>query len=73
MSYVNEFRNRGELLKAIEEYRKKEQGFAQQIRKERLEFQRLQLKKNALRVQIRMVQEEIAKLKESLGSMEREK
>lgn len=71
--YASQYKNRGEFLAAIEGFVQKEKNTRQDIRRERMECQKLQIMKNALDVQINMVQQEIEKLKTDLNEMGREK
>lgn len=72
-SYRDQYKNRGELLQAIEEYKVREEKVLQQMRKERLKLQKARIKVNALDVQMRMMEQEIEAAKKALEEMEREK
>jgi len=72
-SYAKTFRNRGELENAIEDFKEKEKRITQDLRKERLEYQKLKIMNNAVEVQIKMVQKEIENLKRKMNTMKREK
>jgi TolA-binding protein len=72
-TYDHEFRNRGELLKAITDYDAKAQNVGLEIKKERLSIQKLQIKRDDVEQEIRKVKDEIAGLKKSMEDMKRTK
>jgi cellulose synthase operon protein C len=72
-AFDKQFKNRGELLRAIVDYQKKEELTQSEIKKERLEVQKLRIKNEDMDEQIRKVKEETALLKKSLEEMHREK
>jgi hypothetical protein len=72
-TYVSQYRNHGELLMAIDNYVKRGQQLNQEIKKEHLEVQRIQIVRDSIDGQNRLVKDEILKLKASIGSMSRGK
>jgi hypothetical protein len=72
-AYDHEFKNRGELVKAIADYREKAQSLGQDIKKERLNVQKMQLKNDDVDEEIRKVKDEVAMLKKSMEDMKRGK
>ena len=72
-SYDHEFRNRGELLKAITDYQEKARNFGLEIKKERLSIQKLQFKSDDIDQEIRKVKDEIAALKKTMEELKRTK
>jgi hypothetical protein len=73
LTYDKQFRNRGELLKAIVDYQKKAEITGSEVKKERLEVQKLRIKGEDLDEQIRKVKEESSLLKRLLEDMNRGK
>ncbi len=67
-AYDHVFKDRKEVLKAIEDYRLKTETFEKEMKKERLEIQRLRLRNDDLDAQITKIKEEIAELKKKSGS-----
>ncbi len=72
-NYDRQFKNRGELLNAIVEYQKKSELSNAEIKKERLEVQKMRIKSEDLDEQIRKTKEETALLAKQLESMTRTK
>ena len=68
-----QFNNRGELLKAIVDFQKKTELNNADIKKERLEVQKLRIKTEDLDEQIRKTKEETALLKKQLEGMTKDK
>jgi hypothetical protein len=73
LPYDKQFRSRGELLKAIVDYQKKTEITSSDIKKERLEVQKLRIKSEDLDEQIRKTKEETSQLKKQLDGMSRGK
>ena len=73
LPYDKQFKSRGELLKAVVEYQKKAETVGSEVKKERLEVQKLRIKSEDLDEQIRKVKEETALLKKQLEGMNRGK
>ena len=73
LSYDKQFRNRGELLKATVEYQKKAEISNFEVKKERLEVQKLRIKGEDLDEQIRKTKDETSQLKKQLEGMSRTK
>jgi TolA-binding protein len=73
LPYDKQFRSRGELLKAIVDYQKKSEITNSDIKKERLEVQKLRIKSEDLDEQIRKTREETTLLKKQLEGMSRGK
>jgi len=71
--FDKQFRNRGELLKAIVEYEKKSENVNSDVKKERLEVQKLRIKGEDLDEQIRKTREETVQLKKQFEGMNRAK
>lgn len=71
-AFVEEFKNKGELLNAIVECKKKEENTAQQIRKERMEVQKLHIKIDTIDERIKAVKKEIERIKKKKEGMRRE-
>ncbi|MBD3346927.1 MAG: tetratricopeptide repeat protein [Chitinivibrionales bacterium] len=71
--YVQEYKSRGELLNAIEDYQKRSQDTQQAIRKERLELRKLQVKEEFLDAKIETMKKEIEELNRSISEMKRGK
>ena len=71
--YAYKYKNKGEFLKAIEDYQNREKELNTDIKKERLEIQKLHLKKDELDASLMRVKEQIAAEKERIESMSREK
>jgi len=72
-SYAQQFKNKGELMRAIEDYRNRERATNIKMRKERLEVQKLNMQVDAMNAKIRKVKEEIAQLRKMKSTMTREK
>ena len=73
LAYDHIFKNRGELRKAIAGFRLKEQGYDRDIKKERLELQKLHIQNDDLDADIRKVKDETAALKKSMEDAKRTK
>lgn len=73
LPYDKQFKSRGELLKAVVDYQKKAEITNSEVKKERLEVQKLRIKGEDLDEQIRKVREETALLKKQLEGMNRGK
>jgi hypothetical protein len=73
LPYDKQFRSRGALLKAIVEYQKKAETVGSEVKKERLDVQKLRIKGEDLDEQIRKTREETALLKKQLEGMNRGK
>ena len=71
VDYAKEFRNKGELLRAIADYEAKEKDTASLLRRERLEVQKLHIRRDALDKSIDDVKAEIEELKKALEEMGR--
>ncbi len=71
--FDKQFRNRGELLKAIVDYQKKAEITKSEFKKERLDVQKLRIKSEDIDEQIRKTKEETAQLKKQLEGMNRGK
>lgn len=71
--YAYKYKNKGEFLKAIEDYQNREKELNNDIKKERLEIQKLRLKKDELDTSLKLVKEKIAAEKGRIESMSREK
>ena len=72
-AYDHEYKNSGELTKAIGDYQAKAKDLGQEIKKERLNVQRLRLKNEDADEEIRRVKDVIATLKKTLEGMKRGK
>lgn len=71
--YVYKYKNHGELMKAIKEYQDKETTLSSEIKKERMEIQKLRLRSTELDEEIRRVREQIETVRAKRESMSREK
>jgi tetratricopeptide (TPR) repeat protein len=73
LPFDKQFRSRGELLNAIVDYQKKAETVGSEVKKQRLEVQKLRIKTEDLDEQIRKVKEETELLKKQLEGMNRGK
>jgi hypothetical protein len=71
--YVTQYRNRGELLMAIDNYRNREIQLSQEIKKERFAMQLLQIEGDSLNHRIRQVEMEIDLLNAKIDAKSRGK
>ncbi|MCU0608648.1 MAG: tetratricopeptide repeat protein [Chitinispirillaceae bacterium] len=72
-SYVTQYRNHGELLKAIDDFGELESKLNLEARKERVVIQRAQIEKDSLDTRIKSVADEIDRLKAQISGMSRQK
>ncbi|MBD3317085.1 MAG: tetratricopeptide repeat protein, partial [Chitinivibrionales bacterium] len=73
IDYAEAFKNRGELLVAIDDYVRRENETAMKIKRERMKVQKIRLKIDGLEEKIAEVKNDKKNLKEKLGSMGRKK
>jgi hypothetical protein len=67
--YINKYRNRGELLMAIDNYTKRENQFAGEIKKERFELARMKIVYDSINEKNRLVKAMIDSMKARIAGM----